>query len=383
MKSLLLLACAGLVWAHTTFSGAAQIDAEINKAIQRGLIPGAVLQIGHNGEVLYRKAYGLRALIPKREKMTLDTIFDAASLTKVIATTSCLMKLYEDGKLRLDAPVTDYLPEFQGGSSPVTVRDLMTHFSGMRPDLDLEPEWSGYQTGISKALIDKPQRPPEASFVYSDINFILLGEIVHKLSGKPLNEFARQEVFDPIGMRHTRFLPKADWISRIAPTEIDPKSGAPIRGVVHDPTARAMGGVAGHAGMFTTAEDLGRFAQMLLDRGVVNGKRVFSAATIEKFTSPQSPPDQKVVRGLGWDIDSPFSAERGELFPIGLSFGHTGFTGTSLWIDPQSKTYVILLTNSVHPHRGKSVAALRRSVSTIAAAAVGLKAPEVSGALGR
>jgi uncharacterized protein YbbC (DUF1343 family)/CubicO group peptidase (beta-lactamase class C family) len=375
MRILLLFAFAAIAWPQESFPGA-PIDAEITRAIEKQLIPGAVVEIGHQGAVVYRKAYGSRALTPKIEPMTLDTVFDAASLTKVIATTSSLMKLFEQGRIRLDDPVTAYLPEFQGGHSPITVRNLMTHFSGLRPDLDLDPHWSGYDTGIQRALTDKPTGPPGVRFVYSDINFILLGEIVHRLSGKTLDRFAREEVFDPIGMKHTRFLPPGDWISKIAPTELDQASGLPIRGVVHDPTSRNMGGVAGHAGMFTTAGDLGRFAQTMIDLGVTNGKRIFSAAAIEKFTSPQSPAHQPILRGLGWDIDSPFSANRGDLFPIG-SYGHTGFTGTSIWIDPFSKTYVVLLTNSVHPHRGKSLTSLRSRVATITAAAVGIEGPRV------
>ncbi len=376
MKSLLILLWVGIACGQGVFPGADAVDAEIERAIDKQLIPGAVLEIGHEGVAVYRKAYGSRALVPKKEPMTLDTIFDAASLTKVIATTSCLMKLFEEGKIRLNDPVTAYLPEFQGGHSTITIRNLMTHFSGLRPDLDLLPAWGGYETGIAKALADKPAGPAGVRFVYSDINFILLGEIVHRVSDKSLDHFARQTVFDPIGMKHTRFLPPADWFSKIAPTELDAASGMPIRGVVHDGTSRFMGGVAGHAGMFTTADDLGRFAQMMIDQGVIDGKRIFSAAAIEKFTTPQSPPDQPILRGLGWDMDSPFSANRGELFPIG-SYGHTGFTGTSIWIDPFSKTYVILLTNSVHPHRGKSLTSLRSRVATIVAASFGIKGPRL------
>jgi len=295
----------------------------------------------------------------------------------VIATTPSLMKLFEEGKLHLTDPVTAYLPELQGGKSDITVRDLMTHFSGLRPDLDLEPAWSGYETGIRKALIDKPVDPPGLRFVYSDINFILLAEIVHRLSGKMLNAYASEKIFQPLGMRETTFLPSAALRTRIAPTEIDPATGAPFRGVVHDPTARYMGGITGDAGVFSTANDLARFAEMMIGMGERDGTRVFSPSTVRKFTSPESPPDQPVLRGLGWDIDSVYSAPRGELFPIG-SYGHTGFTGTSIWIDPQSKSYVILLTNAVHPKAGKNLAPLRRSVATIVAAAFGVDAPGVS-----
>ncbi len=375
IRSRLLLASALSVAAFAqTFSGAASADQSISEAIREKLIPGAVLLIGHDGQVVYQKAYGHRALVPQPEPMTLDTIFDAASLTKVIATTSGLMKLFEEGKLRINDPVTRYLPEFQGGHSGITVRDLMTHFSGLRPDLELEPAWSGYETGIKLALMDKPASQPGRRFVYSDINFILLGEIVHRLSGRTLPDFVESEVFKRIGMNESMFNPPPSLLSRIAPTEVE--KGITVRGVVHDPTARYMNGVAGHAGLFTTAADLAKFAQLMLNRGELNGVRVFQPATVEKFTTPQSPADQPILRGLGWDIDSPFSGNRGELFPIG-SFGHTGFTGTSIWIDPYSRTYVILLTNSVHPARGKNITPLRSHIANIAAACFGVSGPEV------
>src|SRR5579864_4062963 len=377
MRNLVLLVCSACLWAQPTFFGASAVDEQINQAVKDGLIPGAVLLIGHDGQVVYRKAYGERALIPAREPMTEDTIFDAASLTKVVATTSSVMKLFEQGKIRLDDPVTKYLPEFQEGHSPITIRNLMTHFSGLRPDLDLKPAWSGYETGIHRALIDKPAGPPGVRFVYSDINFILMGEIVHRLSSQMLSDFARANIFEPLGMKDSMFQPPASLKPRIAPTEIDPTTGRPLWGVVHDDTSRYMGGVAGHAGLFTTADDLGKFAQMLLDHGQANGVRILSPLTVEKFTTPESPADQPILRGLGWDIDSPYSSNRGDLFPIG-SFGHTGFTGTSMWMDPVSRSYVILLTNVVHPHRGKSLSSLRSRVATIAAASFGIEAPGVA-----
>jgi uncharacterized protein YbbC (DUF1343 family)/CubicO group peptidase (beta-lactamase class C family) len=368
-------------YGQETFAGSAALDAVIDQAVHDGLIPGAVLVAGRDGKILHRKAYGQRSLVPSREPMTIDTIFDAASLTKVIATTSSVMKLFEEGKLRIADPVTNYLPEFQGGKSDITIRDLMTHFSGLRPDLDLTPAWSGYETGIRRALIDKPTGPPGVRFVYSDINFELMGEIVHRLGGKPLDQYAHEKIFEPLGMRETMFNPPATLRPRIAPTEIDPATGAPFRGVVHDPTSRYMGGVAGHAGLFTTATDLSKFAEMMIgaDQGAGErgGVRIFSPLTVRKFTSPETPPDQPVLRGLGWDIDSPYSSNRGELFPIG-SYGHTGFTGTSVWIDPSTKSYVILLTNVVHPQRGKSLTSFRSRVATIFAAAIGVDAPGVS-----
>ena len=214
-------------------------------------------------------------------------------------------------------------------------------------------------------------------FVYSDINFILLGELVHRLSGQMLSDYAREHVFLPLGMRETMFQPPPSLVPRIAPTERDGPNGAPLRGVVHDETARYMGGVAGHAGVFSTADDLARFCEMLLHKGELDGARLFSALTVEKFTTPQSPADQPILRGLGWDIDSPFSGNRGDLFPIG-SYGHTGFTGTSIWIDPVSDTYVILLANSVHPFRRPAITGLRGRIATITAAALGIDAPGVA-----
>lgn len=353
--------------AQSVFSGSADLDAAIDAAVREGTVPGAVLLVGHNGSVVYQKAYGSRALEPAREAMTLDTIFDLASLTKVIATTPSIMKLVEQGKVRLNDPVTAYLKDFQGGKSDITVRDLLTHFSGLRPDLDLQPAWLGYETGIRKALNDKPQNPAGVRFMYSDINFELLGEIVNRVSGKPLDQFAQDEIFKPLGMSETSFHPAASLRPRIAPTEFDASVNAPLRGIVHDPTARYMGGVAGHAGVFSTAADLAKYAQMMLDEG----GRLFSPLTIRKFTSANSPPDQHIVRGLGWDIDSGYSAPRGDLFPIG-SYGHTGFTGTSLWIDPASKTYVILLANSVHPRGNKNLSPLRSKIASIVAASVGV-----------
>ncbi len=354
-----------------TLSTAPELDAAINQAIHDDKIPGAVLLVGHKGKVVYRKAYGSRSLLPVKQPMTVDTIFDVASLTKVVATTSCLMKLFEEGKLWPDDLITNYLPEFQGGKSAITVRDLMTHFSGLRPDLDLDPVWSGYETGIHRALIDKPAGPPETKFVYSDINFILLGEIVSRLSGMPENEYVKKILIDPLGMKESGYLPAAFLRPRIAPTEMQPAgkpdAGTIWRGIVHDPTARYMGGVAGHAGLFSTADDLSKFCQMLLD----GGDGLFSPVTIRKFSTPASPLGLPGVRGLGWDIDSQYSGNRGELFPAGASFGHTGFTGTSIWIDPGSRTYVILLANSGHPHLRAAVTPLRRQVATLVAKAVG------------
>jgi uncharacterized protein YbbC (DUF1343 family)/CubicO group peptidase (beta-lactamase class C family) len=361
--------------AQQRFKASPQLDALIEKAIVDDQIPGAVLLVGQGARILHYKAYGSRSVQPAREPMTQETIFDAASVTKIVATTSSIMRLVEDGKIRLGDRVNVYLPEFQGGKSDVTVRHLLTHYSGLREDLDLKPEWSGYETGVRKAFADVPVAEPGARMIYSDIGFILLGEIVRVASGMPLNEYAAQEIFKPLGMTRTTFLPPTSWIPSIAPTERT--NGVILRGVVHDPTTRYMGGVAGHAGLFTTATDLARWARMVLDGGQLDGVRVLSAATVKKFTEPNSPPHQTAIRALGFDMDSPFSSNRGELFPIG-SFGHTGFTGTSIWMDPFSKTYVILLANSVHPKLRPAISPLRSKVATVVAAAMGLTSQDVA-----
>ena len=336
----------------------ALLDPIMEKAVADGNIPGGVLLVGHNGRVVYRRAFGNRSLEPVREPMTIDTIFDMASLTKCIATTTSIMKLVQEGRIRLNDPVAAYLPQFaQNGKQDVTIRELLTHYSGLAPDLDLQAPWAGRDTAFALAMAQKPVNPPGSRFVYSDINFEALGFIVEKLSGQSLADYSAQHIFVPLGMRHTRFLPPEDWRSRIAPTEYDEHHDM-LRGTVHDPTARRMGGVAGHAGLFSTADDLSIFAQDLLSRFTV-----LNRVTIEKMSTPQTPANAPSFRGFGWDIDSPFASNRGELLPVG-SFGHTGFTGTSLWIDPVTDTYIILLTNAVHPHVGKSVVSLRSRIAT-------------------
>lgn len=362
------LLCPALASAEADEKFTEALDELIEGHIRDEGIPGAVLWIGKPGTTLYAKEYGQRSLVPAKAPMRRDTIFDAASLTKVVATTTAVMQLWEQGKIRLGDRVTEYLPKFQDGKSDITVRDLLTHYSGMRPDVDLVPRWSGEQTGIDLALKDKPVTTPGRRFIYSDINFILLAEIVRAVSGQRVDEYTREHVFEPLGMKDTGFLPPAGKRNRIAPTEIT--DGAPLLGVVHDPTTRYMGGVAGHAGLFTTAGDLARFAEMILNGGSYHGKRILQPGTVAKMIAPASPGASPDLRGLGWDVDSRFSSNRGELFPLG-SFGHTGFTGTSLWIDPASKSYVILLTNSVHPQR-KSVVSLRAKVATVAAQMAGV-----------
>jgi uncharacterized protein YbbC (DUF1343 family) len=345
-----------------------EVDTILQKEVDEGGVPGAVLIVGHDGQVVYRKAFGWRALEPRREAMTVDTVFDLASMTKPVATAMSVMRLVELGQVRLNEPVAHYLPEFgQNGKQDITVRQLLTHFSGLPPDLDLKQRWEGKQEGLRRAFAASPSIPPGSAFSYSDINYIVLGALVEKVSGMPLDQYAQKYIFQPLGMTETRFLPPESWRLRIAPTQY--ADGVMLRGVVHDPTARRMGGVAGHAGVFSTADDLAKFAQALLD------EKILTPAILRKMETPQQPPNATVLRGLGWDIDSPYSTNRGALLPVG-SFGHTGFTGTSIWIDPVTRTYIILLTNAVHPRGGKSAVSLRARVATAVTEALDLTVSE-------
>ncbi len=356
----------------------AAMNTAINNAITEHQCPGGVLWLEHNSAA-YHQAFGWRALVPAREPMTEDTIFDAASLTKVVATTPAVMILVERGKIILDAPVTNYLPEFAGGEKDrVTVRELLTHTSGLPPDIKTQSNWHGQAVAIQKACAEKLQNQPGTVFKYSDINFFLLGEIVQRVSGVPLEIFVQREIYQPLKMRDTGFLPPKEKLPRVAPTEV--VNGIPFRGRVHDPTARHMGGVAGHAGLFFTASDLARYARMLLNDGELDGVRIFKPETVRLMTRVQTPPGVLAKRGLGWDIDSSFSGPRGEIFPVG-SYGHTGWTGGSLWIDPASKTFVIFLSNRNHPTEAGSVVSLRRQLGTLAAEAVARPESRTAGTL--
>jgi uncharacterized protein YbbC (DUF1343 family)/CubicO group peptidase (beta-lactamase class C family) len=364
----------------TAFEPAAvrQIDASINQAIQEKQLPGGVFLLERNG-AMYEKAYGNRALVPRVEKITPDTIFDAASITKVAATTPAIWLLIQRGKIALDDPAQKYIPEFP--QSDITIRHLLTHTSGLRPDLDLKEPWSGYDTAMRLIMQEQPINRPGYVFRYSDINFALLGEIVQRVSGDPLDVFCAREIFQPLGMKDTGFRVAQTILSvprrrdrlrhieqRIAPTEF--VDGVMLRGIVHDPTARRMGGVAGHAGLFTTVGDLSKYARMLI-RG---GSPIFQPNIVKLMTSVQTPPDVAVRRAGGFDFDSGFSRPRGDLFPIG-SYGHTGFTGGFFWIDPYSKTFYIFLSNRVHPDGKGNVSALQRTLGTLAARAVGYTTP--------
>src|ERR1051326_1798521 len=344
-----------------------EMDTAIERAIAENKCPGGVLWVEHRG-ASYRKAYGHRAFVPTAERMTEDTIFDAASLTKVVACTPAIMLLVERGQIKLDAPVCSYIPEFKGeGKETVTVRQLMTHTSGLRPDIETKTDWTGQSAAIQKACEEKLQTKPGTAFRYSDINYFLLGEIAQRASKMPLEQFVQRNIYRPLKMSDSGYLPPQSKLSRIAPTEV--VNGKPCRGIVHDPTARHMGGVAGHAGLFFTASDLARYARMLLNYGTLHGVRIFKPETVKLMTSVQSPEGVIARRGLGWDIDSPYNGPRGKIFPLG-SYGHTGWTGTSIWIYPFSQSFVILLSNRNHPDESGNVTRLRATLGTLAAEAI-------------
>jgi CubicO group peptidase (beta-lactamase class C family) len=447
--------------------GFATVSKLINDAIAAEKLPGAVVLVGHDGNIAFRQAYGSRKLASEpgldglpapAEPMTEDTIFDLASLTKILATTTAVMQLYEQGKVQFDDPVQQYLPDFNTANDPrraqVTIRMLLTHTSGETGDVELKDPWglerADKAEGIHRALTTPLESGPGEVFRYSDINFILLGALVEKATGEAEDVYVSEHVFAPLGMQETRYLPptkacgphtirgvaiawgpapkggpaacpagawSTDVLPRIAPTARDEDSRADpgknpdidhlLWGTVHDTTARRMGGVAGHAGLFSTAADISIFAQSLLDRLAGRPSQFpLTQATLELMTTPQQPghsaqqleaannatreaiarrPNTRDpllaprypaiagqnLRGFGWDIDTGLSGARGMVFPIG-SFGHTGFTGTSIWLDPTSNTYLVLLSNSIHTRGSPPMSDLRGEVATATARALGL-----------
>lgn len=348
------------------------IAAVARSEIAAGRIPGAVIEIGQGGRVVYRGAFGYRELEPQRVAMTPDTIFDLASLTKPVATAVAIMQLHESGRLDLDAPAARYWPRFGlQGKERITVRDLLTHYSGLRADLDLRRKWSGDAAALSMIKAERPLYPPGVHYQYSDINFEALGEIVRRVSGLALDAYCQARIFGPLGMKDTGFTPPAAKRDRIAPTLY---AGGKLRlGVVHDPTAARMAGVAGHAGLFSTADDLAIFARMLLDGGgggPSGAVHILAPRSIAEMTVPQSPEGATHPRGLGWEVAAPLASNRDRLLPIG-SYGHTGFTGTMLWIDPVGATYVIILTNRTYLDDGGDAAPLRKEILALVSERLG------------
>ncbi len=345
----------------------AAIESAIAESIEGGGCPGGVFWL-ERGDQRYVKVMGNRAVLPEAEGMTEDTLFDAASLTKVMATTPAVMLLIERGEVGLDRPVAEYLEEFTGeGCEAITIRHLLTHTSGLRPGISGSNGWEGYERGIALACAEVPRTNVGVAFRYSDVNFILLGEVVRRVAGVGLEDIVVREIFRPLGMVDTGYRPAEELWGRVAPTT--ESTNGFWRGVVHDPTARRMGGVAGHAGLFTTAGDLARYSRMLLGEGELDGVRVFRPETVRLMTGVQSPAGVPARRGLGWDLDSPYAGPRGRWFPLG-SYGHTGWTGGSVWIDPFSGSFVIFLSNRNHPTEEGSVLALRRQLGTLSAEAI-------------
>jgi CubicO group peptidase (beta-lactamase class C family) len=340
-------------------------DKAIEAAIARRELPGAVLLVLRQGKIVCRKAYGLRSREPLQLAMTVETVFDLASLTKPIATATCLMLLLEQGKLRLSDPIDRYLPVPSSRKKKITLEHLLLHTSGLPAGNPFQDYHDGKDRAIERILELELVAEPGTKFLYSDLGYILLGEIVEKVGGEPLDVFARKHIFAPLGMQHTTFKPGPDLAKRAAPTE--KRDGQWIQGQVHDPRAHLLGGIAGHAGLFATADDLAVYAQMLLNGGRFGGKRLLSPLTVRQMTRPRPVPGGQ--RALGWDVQTTFSSNRGELFPIG-GFGHTGFTGASIWIDPGSQTVVTLLSNRVHPNGKGNVVRLRSQVATLVAASI-------------
>ena len=320
----------------------------VREAVAARVVSGAAWWLERSGEAVHG-AEGWAVRVPEVDKTAASeaTIFDAASLTKVMVTTPCVMRLVEEGKVDLEERVSRYLPEFSGkGCDAIRVRHLLAHTSGLKPGLSRQEPWRGKQAALKLAFAAEPTHRPEEVFRYSDINFILLGVLVEAASGMPLDSYAQQMVFEPLGMNDTGFAPDAGLRGRVAATERD-ETGQMLRGVVHDPTARRMGGVAGHAGLFTTAADVARYARSLLRGGELDGRRFLQTETVRRMTAVATPATLAEKRTLGWDLDTTYSRPRGG-FPAGNSYGHTGFTGCCLWIDPASQAFFVLLSNRLH-----------------------------------
>jgi uncharacterized protein YbbC (DUF1343 family)/CubicO group peptidase (beta-lactamase class C family) len=337
--------------------------------IAAGRIPGAVVIVGHDGKIVYRRAFGYRSLEPVKSPMTPAAIFDLASVTKVVATATAVMQLVESGKLALDAPIARYWPQFAAhGKQDITVRDALTHNSGLPPDLDTDARWRGYRAAMRRIVALAPVCPRDTRYIYSDVNFEVLGELVRRVAGVALDAYCRRHIFTPLRMSDTRFREPRGKRNRIAPTErID---DARLVGEPQDPTARRMGGVAGHAGLFSTGGDLATFAQMMLDGGRLGDARILKSSSVREMTAPQSPPAEARLRGLGWDLGPPLAANRYQLPPAG-SYGHVGYTGTLLWIDPVTRSYVIILTNRVYLDRNGDAEPLRTRTLALVCEAFG------------
>jgi uncharacterized protein YbbC (DUF1343 family)/CubicO group peptidase (beta-lactamase class C family) len=352
------------------FSG---IDEAANEAVASGELPGVVVLVGRGDDVLLHRAYGSRRLLPHPVPMTVDTIFDLASLTKPFGTTLAVMSLVEKGSIKLDAPLGRYLKEFRDKQyDEITIQRLLTHSAGLAAYPPNSVVSAGFPSAASNIARMPLDYPPGSAFQYSDTGFILLAEAVRRVSGTPLDRYLERTVFKPLGLADTSFHPKVSVLPRVAPTEF--VNGVLLRGEVHDQRARLLGGVAGHAGMFSTSADLARIIRMLLNHGSLDGQRVFDAATVKEMW--ESAPDSHLGRALGWDVSSAFSKTMAPYFPLG-SVGHLGFTGTAVWIDPKTRSYLIVLSNRVHPYGGGASRIRDLRVRVAAAAGAQLFQPPV------
>jgi CubicO group peptidase (beta-lactamase class C family) len=359
--TLLLVLCASRGYA----ADPARIDALIGDAIGRNLIAGGVVLIGSRDKILFEKAYGRTSPLPDAPPMAVDTIFDIASLTKVAATTPSILKLAEEGRISLIDPVVKWFPEMAGhGKDAILVLHLLTHTSGL-DDVQLYGD-NPMRSAIEGAASQRLKGEVGSRFRYADLNFILLAELVRRATGAPLDVYTQASFYRPLGMTDTGFNPKRDGRFCATLTE-----GRILMGEVQDPLCRQLGGVAGHAGLFATARDLGRLCRMMLGGGVLDGRRVLAARTVDQMTAPYFSRGGGVVRGLGWDISSPFSSPRGNGFSR-ISFGHTGYSGTSIWIDPASDTFVILLTARLDYRNTHEFSKLRGDLSTVASQLFGI-----------
>ena len=368
---LLLCLSASPVFGQAAFD-ASKLNAvrEVTEAaIKRGDCPGAVVLLLKGDQVVYRTAFGNRRLYPEPAPMLVDGIFDMASLTKPMATATAIMVLKERGKIAFADPVSKHWPEFAAnGKEKITVEQLLLHTSGLIADNSLKDYQDGPATALRRIADLKSEDPPGTKFKYSDVGYITLGVLVEKISGEKLDVFTRKNIFEPLGMNDTGFLPAKDVFERVVPTA---KLGDQwLQGRVHDPRAAALGGVAGHAGLFSTADDTAIYARMLLNGGKHAGKQFLAEKTVREMTEPVTVPGG--ARSRGWDVDTAYSAPRGELFGKRDGFGHTGFTGTSLWVDVPSRSAVILLTNRVHLSEKVNVVGLRRQLGSIMASASGV-----------
>lgn len=347
------------------------VDSAVEAALKRGDCPGAVVVVVHKDEIVLRKAYGLRSVEPEKSPLAADAIFDLASLTKPIATGTSIMKLIDQGKLKPEDRVSKHWPAFAGnGKDDVTIAHLLLHTSGLTADNALADYQGTREQSFEKIAALKLEAPAGSRFKYSDVGFLVLGHLVERISGTTLDRFADEHVFGPLKMKDTAYRPADTLKKRIAPTS--KREGAIILSEVHDPRAFRLNGVAGHAGLFAPADDLARYCRMLMNGGELDGVRVLKNDTVKLFTEPHEVPGgkDKQFRSYGWDVDTGFSGQRGDVFPKGGGFGHTGFTGTSIWIDAKSRTAVILLTSRVHPNDKGNVARLRREVANAVAKAL-------------